>query len=59
MRFGASRLCGTYSETAFEDVIEANRRWTWTINACQLNRSTNAFLKFTRRSLKSELSLGR
>jgi hypothetical protein len=24
---------GSYPETAFEDVIEANRRCTWTVNA--------------------------
>jgi hypothetical protein len=27
------RLHGSYPEPAFEDVIEANRRFTWTINA--------------------------
>ena len=27
------RLRGSYPETAFEEVIEANRRGTWTINA--------------------------
>ena len=27
------RLHGSYAETAFEEVIEANRRGTWTIDA--------------------------
>jgi len=28
-----SRLYGSYPETTFEVVVEANRRGTWTINA--------------------------
>jgi len=27
------QLLGSYAETAFEEVIEGNRRGTWTINA--------------------------
>jgi hypothetical protein len=34
LRFWANRrLHGSYAETAFEEVIEANHRGTWTINA--------------------------
>src|SRR5580658_9519081 len=32
-QLASRRLRGRYAETAFEEVIEANRRGTWTINA--------------------------
>jgi hypothetical protein len=40
--FPPGRLYGSYPETAFEEVIEANRRGTWTINAVIVHQVKSA-----------------
>jgi hypothetical protein len=40
--FPDGRLQGSYAETAFEEVIEANRRGTWTINAAVIGKVEKA-----------------
>jgi hypothetical protein len=45
-QLASRRRRGRYAETAFEEVIEANRRGTWTINALSLTTPTVARVFF-------------